>query len=161
MSSNISNIKINTKEKMSRFFKNVKLVLYNFAIWSEDKMESICSTIFYLFTFYLIVFSIYFGIKSFYNIYEIVKNLFLDNNQLVKLDLLSTNCLFDGIYNEKFTNRNSNLIENFSSNEHISYDLNTNEDIKTVNGIPVKYYNKYIKKYLDLIISRFLLAIKL
>ena len=65
-------------------------------------------------------------------------------SKLVKLDLLSSNCVVDGIYSESFQNKNS--IENFSSNESITYDLNTKEDIKTINEIPVKYYNKTLKK---------------
>ena len=145
-------LKVGNMEKILLFFKNVKIILINFIRWIENKMEHICSTVFYLLTFYLIVFSIYFGINTINNLYEIIKNLFLDNDQLMKLDLLSTNCLINENLTESFNNKN---IENFTTNSNVTFDLNTNEELKTVNGIPVKYYNKYLKKYLNLNVSDF------
>lgn len=122
-------------DKIMKFFKVCKL-----------------SNIFYIITIYFICIGIYFAIVTVYKIYEIIKNLLLKNEFMVNLDLLSSNCVVYGNY-ESFTNKNSNLIEGYE--DMIITDSNTGEKIKTIQGVPIKYYNTNLNKYLDLTLADF------
>ena len=103
--------------------------------------------IFYIIIFYFIFIGIYFFLNFIYKMYYIIKNLLLDNEFIVNLDLLSNNCVIDGVYP---TNKKVNELDNT-----ISTDLNTGEKIKTINGIPVQYLNTNLNTYIDLILADF------
>ena len=135
------------------FFKPLINEIIKFLKVCEKYSKEILSCIFYILTIYFICIGIYFAINVIYKIYEIIKNLLLENEFMVNLDLLSSNCVIYGNF-ESFTNKkNDNLIERYD--DMITKDPNTGEKIKTIQGIPIKYYNTNLNKYLDLILADF------
>ena len=134
------------------YFKPLINEIVKFLKVCKKYSEKILSGIFYILTIYFICIGIYFAVITIKKIYEIIKNLLLENEFMVNLDLLSSNCLVYGNF-ESFANKNGNLIEGYDV--MITKDQKTGEKIKTIQGIPIKYYNTNLNKYLDLTLADF------
>jgi hypothetical protein len=135
------------------FFSQVIVEVKKFLDLCLKYSEEILSGLFYLLTIYFIAMGIYFGVDFIYKVYEICHKLLWDNSYMVNLDLLSTNCAIYGDY-ESFANmKGGKLIEGFE--DTITTNSNTGEKVKTIQGVPIKYWNTNLSSYVDLILADF------
>ena len=116
----------------------------------KEKTEEVSTFLFYSLAGFLVIMGVFFTLKIIFYLIVLIRNLFLDKKNLLNFNFMSNNCYFKPKYIENFKN-----IEGFVNNEVITYDRNTKEMIKTLHGIPIKYMNKYLKKYVDLNICDF------
>jgi hypothetical protein len=152
MSENINNKKeIQSTVKIKSFFQNIKKKLIIFGELIIKYSEEILRYSFYLLSIYFICLGVYFAFYLFYKLYEIIQKLFLNNTFMTNLDLLSTNCVTHSDY-ENFSNKGE-IVEGFV--DTLIIDNTTEEILKISDGIPVKYFNTNLEKYLDLYLCDF------
>ena len=137
--------------KVKNFLKDVKVKLIIFGELIIKYSEEILNASFYVLSIYFICLGFYFTGVLIYKLYEIIQKLFLNNTFMTNLDLLSTNCVTHSDY-ENFSNKGE-VIEGFV--DILTTDSSTGEILKMSDGIPVKYYNTNLEKYLDLYLCDF------
>lgn len=129
--------------KILEFFSKLDKMASKIMLAIKDKINNSFSAIFYVCMLYFTIIAIYFTVMYFVKLIDIIKDLLLDNEYMVALDMLTDNCY-----------QYADVIENFDTSLVLPTPLN-GELVKKVYNIPVQYFNATLNKYLDLTVADF------
>ena len=129
--------------KIFEFFSKLNNMASKIMAAMKDIIENSLSAVFYICMLYFVILAIYFSIKYFIKLIDIIKDLLFDNEYMVALDMLTDNCY-----------TYADVIENFDTSLTLPTPLK-GELVKKVYNMPVQYLNTNLNKYLDLTVADF------
>ena len=78
--------------KIIKFLSKLDNMASNIMAAMKDIIENNLSVVFYICMLYFVVIAIYFTMKYFIKLFDIIKDLLFDNEYMVALDMLTDNC---------------------------------------------------------------------